>query len=263
MSLRQQCAILGLNRASYYYVPVPVSEETLTLMQLLDQQYTATPFYGVKKMTLALREQGYAVGKERVRTLLRQLGLEAIYPRRSFSHGGPEHTVYPYLLREVMITQPNQVWSADITYVRLLRGFAYLVAILDWYSRYVVSWALSLTLESDFCVQALKAALQEGQPQIFNTDQGKQFTSVSFTEVLVGKKIAISMDSRGRVFDNIFVERLWRTVKYEDIYLKGYETRDQAEQGLTAYFQFYNIKRYHQALQYQTPGSVYRRTVTA
>jgi putative transposase len=253
---------LGLTRASYYYTPEPVSEETQTLMQLLDQQYTATPFYGVKKMTHFLREQGYVVGKDRVRTLLRQMGLEAIYPRRSFSHGGPDHTVYPYLLREVMITQPDQVWSADITYVRLLRGFAYLVAILDWYSRYVVSWALSLTLESDFCVQALKVALQEGQPQIFNTDQGKQFTSVAFTEVLVGNKIAISMDGRGRVFDNIFVERLWRTVKYEDIYLQGYETRNQAERGLIAYFQFYNTKRYHQALQYQTPRSVYWRTVT-
>jgi putative transposase len=254
---------LGLTRASYYYTPEPVREETLTLMRMLDQQYTATPFYGVKKMTHFLREQGYTVGKDRVRTLLRLMGLEAIYPRRSFSHGGAEHKVYPYLLREVNITQPNQVWSADITYIRLLRGFAYLVAILDWYSRYVVSWALSLTLESDFCVQTLKAALQNGQPQIFNTDQGKQFTSISFTEVLVEKKIAISMDSRGRVFDNVFVERLWRTVKYEDIYLKGYETRDQAEQGLNAYFQFYNTKRYHQALQYQTPRSVYWRTVTA
>jgi len=231
-------------------------------MRMLDQQYTATPFYGVKKMRHFLREQGYPVGKDRVRTLLRLMGLEAIYPRRSFSHRGPEHPVYPYLLRAVMITQPNQVWSADITYIRLLRGFAYLVAILDWYSRYVVSWALSLTLESDFCVQTLKAALQNGQPQIFNTDQGKQFTSISFTEVLVEKKIAISMDGRGRVFDNIFVERLWRTVKYEDIYLQGYETRDQAERGLITYFQFYNTKRYHQALGYQTPGSVYRRTVT-
>ena len=232
-------------------------------MQLLDQQYTATPFYGVKKMTRALREQGYAVGKDRVRSLLRLMGLEAIYPRRSFSQVEPEDKVYPYLLREVSITQPNQVWSADITYVRLAQGFAYLVAILDWYSRYVVSWALSQTLESDFCVQALQAALQDEQPQIFNTDQGKQFTSVSFTEVLIGKKIAISMDSRGRVFDNIFVERLWRTVKYEDIYLKWYETREQAEQGLNAYFQFYNTERYHQALNYQTPWRVYRRTVTA
>jgi putative transposase len=242
---------------------VPVSVETLTLMQLLDQQYTARPFYGVKKMTLALREQGYDVGKDRVRSLLRLMGLEAIYPRRSFSQGGPEHKVYPYLLREVSITQPNQVWSADITYVRLLRGFVYLVAILDWYSRYVVSWVLSHTLESDFCVQALQVALQEGQPQIFNTDQGTQFTSDAFTEVLVGKQIAISMDGRGRVFDNIFVERLWRTVKYEDIYLKGYETREQAEQGLQVYFQFYNTERYHQALNYQTPWSVYRRTIAA
>jgi len=227
-------------------------------MQLLDQQYTATPFYGVKKMTHFLREQGYAVGKDRVRTLLRKMGLEAIYPRRSFSQGGAEHKVYPYLLREVVITQPNQVWSADITYVRLQQGFGYLVAILDWYSRYVLSWVLSHTLESDFCVQALQTALGYGQPAIFNTDQGKQFSSAPFTEILLGKEIAISMDSRGRVFDNIFVERLWRTVKYEDIYLKGYETLLQAEQGLKAYFQFYNTERYHQALRYRTPWSVYQ-----
>lgn len=232
-------------------------------MRVLDQQYTATPFYGVKKMTQAIQERGYPVGMDRVRSLLRVMGLGAIYPRRSFSQGGREHKVSPYLLRGVLITQPNQVWSADITYVRLLDGFAYLVAILDWYSRYVVSWALSLSLESDFCVQALQAALRDAQPQIFNTDQGKQFTSVSFTEVLLGKEIAISMDGRGRVFDNIFVERLWRTVKYEDIYLNGYETLPQAEQGLQAYFQFYNTERYHQALQYQTPRSVYRRTITA
>jgi putative transposase len=261
LSIRQQCGLLGLNRASYYYAPEPVSEETLTLMQLLDCQYTATPFYGVKKMTQCLREQGYAVGQDRVRTLLRKMGLEAIYPRRSFSQGGAEHKVYPYLLRGVRITQPNQVWSADITYVRLTLGFAYVVAILDWFSRYVVSWVLSQTLESDFCVQALKRALRSGQPEIFNTDQGKQFTSVPFTEVLLGKDIAISMDSRGRVFDNIFVERLWRTVKYEDIYLKGYETLPQAEQGLSAYFQFYNTKRYHQALGYRTPWSIYRNPV--
>jgi putative transposase len=258
LSIREQCALLGLNRASYYYVPEPVSDETLTLMRLLDQQYTATPFYGVKKMTQCLRAHGYTVGKDRVRTLLRKMGLEALYPRRSFSQGGPEHKVYPYLLRDVSITQPNQVWSADITYIRLQQGFAYLVAILDWFSRYVLSWVLSHTLESDFCVQALQRALGYGAPQIFNTDQGRQFTSASFTEVLLGKKIAISMDSRGRVFDNIFVERLWRTVKYEDIYLKGYETLSQAEQGLSAYFQFYNTERYHQALRYQTPWRVYR-----
>ena len=255
--------MLGLSRASYYYAPVPLSAETLTLMRLLDQQYTATPFYGVNKMTQALREQGYAVGKARVRTLLRMMGLEAIYPRRSFSQGGAEHKVYPYLLREVTITQPNQVWSADITYVRLTRGFAYLVAILDWFSRYVLSWVLSPSLESEFCVQALQTALRDGQPAIFNTDQGKQFTSASFTDILLGKDIAISMDSRGRVFDNIYVERLWRTVKYEDIYLKGYETLTQAEQGLHAYFQFYNTERYHQGLNYQTPWSVYRKTVAA
>jgi putative transposase len=231
-------------------------------MRLLDQQYTATPFYGVNKMTQSLREQHYRVGKDRVRTLLRTMGLAAIYPRRRTSQRSAEHTVYPYLLRGVTITQPNHVWSADITYVRLGHGFAYLVAVIDWFSRYVLSWRLSNMLDSSFCVQALETAFRYGQPAIFNTDQGTQFTSASFTEKLLAKHIAISMDSRGRVFDNIFVERLWRTVKYEDIYLKGYESIAQADRGLSHYFQFYNQKRYHQALRYQTPWSVYQN-VTA
>jgi putative transposase len=231
-------------------------------MQLLDRQYTATPFYGVNKMTQYLQEQQYAVGTDRVRTLLRMLGLQAIYPRRCTSHRTKEHPIYPYLLRGVTITQPNQVWSADITYVRLEHGFAYLVAIIDWFSRYVLSWRLSNTLDSRFCVHALETAFTYGQPAIFNTDQGTQFTSESFIQKLLAKEIAISMDSRGRCFDNIFVERLWRTVKYEDIYLKGYETIAQAERGLTHYFQFYNQERYHQSLRYQTPWSVYQN-VTA
>jgi putative transposase len=239
-----------------------VSPETITLMRLLDQQYTATPFYGVNKMTHYLQEHHYAVGKDRVRTLLRMMGLQAIYPRRHTSQRSAEHKIYPYLLRDVPITQPNHVWSADITYVRLAHGFVYLVAIIDWFSRYVLSWRLSNTLDSGFCVEVLETALRYGRPEIFNTDQGTQFTSASFTEKLVAKHIAISMDSRGRVFDNIFVERLWRTVKYEDIYLKGYETIAQAEHGLTAYFQFYNTERYHQALRYQTPWNVYQN-VTA
>lgn len=261
-SVRQQCEILGFNRSTYYYAPAPLSPETITLMQLLDQQYTATPFYGVNKMTEYLRKQHYQVGKDRVRTLLRMLGLQAIYPRRRTTYRNAEHKVYPYLLQDVTLTQPNQVWSADITYVRLVHGFAYLVAIIDWFSRYGLSWRLSNALESSFCVHALEMAFGSGQPQIFNTDQGTQFTSESFTEKLLAKQIAISMDSRGRCFDNIFVERLWRTVKYEDIYLKGYETIAQAEQGLTHYFQFYNQERYHQALKYQTPWSVYQN-VTA
>lgn len=263
LSIRRQCAILGFNRSTYYYEPVPLSAETVNLMQLLDQQYTATPFYGVNKMTEYLRQQHYVIGKDRVRTLLRMMGLFAIYPRRFTSQRTQEHKIYPYLLSGINITQPNQVWSADITYVRLVHGFAYLVAVLDWFSRYVVSWRLSNTLESSFCVQALEMAFRYGQPEIFNTDQGTQFTSESFTEKLLAKQIAISMDSRGRVFDNIFVERLWRTVKYEDIYLKGYETIAQVERGLTHYFQFYNQERYHQSLSYKTPWSVYQNVTTS
>lgn len=226
-------------------------------MDLLDEQYTRTPCYGVRKMTECLQRRGYAVGRYRVRRLLRQMGLDAIYPKRRLSIPDHEHRIYPYLLRGVLIVRPNQVWSADITYVRLLNGFVYLVAIIDWYSRYVLSWRLSNTLDAGFCIDALDEALCRTKPDIFNTDQGSQFTSELFIERLQSQAVAISMDGRGRVFDNIFVERLWRTVKYEDIYLKGYETVRDVEQGLTGYFHFYNTERIHQALQYKTPQEVY------
>lgn len=226
-------------------------------MNLLDEQYTRTPCYGVRKMTECLQRQGYAVGRYRVRHLLRKMGLEAIYPKKRLSIPDHEHRIYPYLLRGVFIVRPDQVWSTDITYVRLLGGFVYLVAIIDWYSRYVLSWRLSNTLDAGFCIDALDEALCRAKPDIFNTDQGSQFTSESFIKRLQSQMVAISMDGRGRVFDNIFVERLWRTVKYEDIYLKGYETIRDAEQGLTDYFYFYNTERIHQALQYKTPQEVY------
>lgn len=229
-------------------------------MRLLDEQYTRTPFYGVLKMTAWLRENGHPVNCKRVRRLLRLMGLEAIYPKPRLSIALPSHQIYPYLLRGVKVTRVNQVWSADITYVRLLGGFVYLVAVIDWYSRYVLSWEVSTTMESEFCVSALNQSLQVAKPEIFNTDQGSQFTSCAFTGILKEREIAISMDGRGRALDNIFVERLWRSVKYEDVYIRDYETAPQAIAGLGRYFKFYNRERLHQALDYKTPEAVYRLT---
>lgn len=257
LSLRKQCELLGINRSSLYYEPVGIDEETLHLMNLLDRQHTKTPYYGVRKMSVFLKEQGYNVGKDRTRTLLRSMGLEAIFPGPNLSKRNYQHKVYPYLLKGVKIVRPNQVWGADITYIRLLYGFVYLVAIIDWYSRYVLSWRLSNTLDSDFCIEAIEEALRYGKPEIFNTDQGSQFTSFAFTNRLKEKKIVISMDGRGRAFDNIFVERLWRTVKYEDIYLKGYQTIKETDDGLKDYFYRYNNERYHQALNYKKPCDIY------
>ena len=230
-------------------------------MHLLDEQYTATPFYGVRKMTAWLNEvQQENVNVKRVRRLLRLMGLEAIYAKPRLSQPAPGHQVYPYLLRHVPITRINQVWSTDITYVRLLGGFVYLVAVIDWFSRYVLSWEISTTLETDFCVSALERALHVAQPEIFNSDQGSQFTSEAFTSKLKEREIAISMDGRGRALDNIFVERLWRSVKYEDIYLHAYEDVPQVVTGLGRYFKFYNHARLHQSLDYKTPAAVYGQT---
>lgn len=226
-------------------------------MRLLDEQYTRTPFYGVQKMLVHLGEKGYAVNHKRVRRLMRLMGLEAIYPKPRLSQGGPGHKIYPYLLSGVLIERKNQVWSTDITYIRLRHGFVYLVAVMDWYSRYVLSWEISVTMETSFCVTALDWALRCGKPDIFNTDQGAQFTSHDFTKRLLNEGIQISMDGRGRVFDNIFVERLWRTVKYEDIYLKDYTDVPTLIDGLGCYFTFYNRERPHQSLGYKTPASVY------
>lgn len=227
-------------------------------MNLLDEQYTKTPFYGVLRMTQFLKSIGYAVGKDHVRTLLRKMGLSAVFAKPNLSKPHPAHKVYPYLLRAVTIERPNQVWSADITYVRLLYGFAYLTAIIDWYSRYVLSWRLSNTLDSRFCVNALEDALSQfGSPEIFNSDQGSQFTSQEFTGPLTERQISISRDGKGRAHDNIFVERLWRSVKYENIYLNGYQHIPEAKNGLAHYFEFYNHERFHQSLGYKTPGYVY------
>lgn len=257
-SVRQQCLILGLSRSSWYYEPVPVSERDQTLMNLLDEQYMKTPFYGVRNMTLAMQEQGIAVGKDHVRTLLRKMGLTALFPKPNLSKPHPENRIYPYLLRDMEIMRPNQVWCADITYIRLLWGFAYLVAIVDWYSRAVLAWRLSNTLEADFCVDALQEAITNyGIPEVFNTDQGTQFTSQEFIGVLTDKQISISMDGRGRCLDNIFIERLWRTVKYQNVYIKGYQTIPEARAGLGEYFEFYNKERFHQGLDNKTPWQVY------
>lgn len=256
-SLRQQCRLLGINRSSLYYEPVEVDADTLTLMNLIDEQYTKTPFYGSRKILCYLRETGYWVNRKRVQRLMRDLGLYGICPGPNTSKRLQEHKIWPYLLKGLAIVRPNQVWSTDITYIRLAKGFLYLVAILDWYSRYVISWRLSNSLETSFCLEALDEALSSGQPDIFNSDQGCQFTSEGFTQKLLARDIRISMDSRGRALDNIFVERLWRSVKYEDIYLKGYQTVEETHEGLTQYFEFYNRERFHQALGYRKPQEVH------
>lgn len=257
LSIRQQCALLELNRATYYYEPVAESALNLELMRLIDEQYMRTPFYGWPRMTVYLQQQGYAINHKRVQRLMQVMGIQALYPKGSLSKANPEHKVYPYLLRELAISQPNQVWSTDITYVPLANGFLYLVAVMDWYSRYVLSWRLSNTLDNRFCLDALEDALQSGRPQIFNSDQGVQFTASSFTSRLERAAIQISMDGKGRALDNIFIERLWRTVKYEDIYLKNYASGLLLHAGLNDYFTFYNYQRPHQSLGYQTPAALY------
>jgi putative transposase len=256
--VRRQCQLLGLNRSGLYYRRVDASLENLHLMRLLDEQYTRCPFYGVLRMTAWLRHQGHQVNIKRARRLLRQMGLMAVYPKPRLSQPGAGAQLYPYLLTGVKIDRPDHVWSTDITYVRLAQGFVYLVAIMDWYSRYVLAWEVSVTLDSSFCVSALERALIRAQPEIFNSDQGAQFTSLAFTEPLLARGIRISMDGRGRAFDNIFVERLWRSVKYEEVYLKDYRDVQDSINGLGSYFAFYNHERLHQSLDYQTPAGVYR-----
>ena len=257
LSIRRQCEVLELNRSSWYREPVGESAENLTLMRLIDEQYLRTPFYGSRNMAFWLTQQGYAVNRKRVQRLMRTMGLEAIYPRPSTTRRCLEHRIYPYLLRDVAILRPNQVWSTDITYIPLARGYGYLTAVLDWYSRYVLSWELSRTLDGAFCLDALEQALAVGSPEIFNTDQGSQFTSQAFTGRLERAGIAISMDGRGRALDNVFVERLWRSVKYEDVYLKEYPTWESLTAGLRSYFKFYCHERPHQSLGNRTPAAVY------
>ncbi len=259
LSLRRQCELLGLNRSSLYYRKRgSESVRNLLLMEILDKQYTQHPSWGVKRMTAWLRRRGEQLNPKRVRRLLRKMGLEAVYQKPRLSKKHPEHKIYPYLLRNLDITRPNQVWCSDITYIRMNRGFVYLTVIMDWYSRKVLSWELSTTLDSSFCVSALEEALAtHGRPEIFNTDQGAQYTDREFTKVLKNHDIRISMDGRGRVLDNIFVERLWRTVKYEEVYLKEYRTPLEARISLGAFFWHYNNERPHQSLDDRTPCEVY------
>ena len=257
ISIARQCELVGLPRATYYYQSHGESPENLHLMRLLDEQYTDTPYYGIRRMTAWLRSQGYPVNHKRVARLMRIMGLETIYPKPRTSQPHPEHRVYPYLLRGVTLTGANHVWSTDITYIRLHSGFIYLVAVMDWFSRYVLSWAVSITMDVSFCLEALDQALEVAHPEIFNTDQGAQFTSLDFTGRLESAGIRISMDGRGRALDNVFVERLWRTVKQEEVYLHDYQTPREAIQGLDRFFVRYNEYRQHSSLGYQTPATVY------
>lgn len=256
LSVVRQCALLGISRSSVYRDPRETDDYDLELMSLIDRQYLVRPFYGSRRMALWLKAQGHAVNRKRVQRLMRLMGIEAIYRRPNTSKPSPEHKVYPYLLRDININKVNQVWTSDITYIPMARGFMYLVVIMDWYSRYVLSWRLSNTLDADFCVDALEEALSRGRPEVFNTDQGSQFTSDAFTGTLLEHGVQISMDGKGRYMDNIFVERLWRSVKYEEVYLKAYESVGEAKSGLSAYFDFYNNERPHQSLEYQTPHQV-------
>jgi len=261
ISLSRQCELIGLARSSLYYEPAEETVENLMFMRLIDKQYMRTPFWGTRNMTWWLNEQGHEVNRKRVQRLMRLMGLEAIYPKPKTSEAAKEHRKYPYLLRNVEIVRPNQVWSTDITYLPLPKGFMYLVAIMDWFSRYVLSWRLSNTLDSDFCLQALEAALGIATPEIFNTDQGAQFTCREFTSRLEEVDIAISMDGRGRALDNVFVERLWRSLKYEEIYIWNHETVPALAKGVNKYFRFYNTERPHQSLQNQTPRGVYENSL--
>jgi len=257
LSITRQCTLLGLARSSCYYQRMEESAEDLKLMRLMDELHLRLPFYGSRRLAWSLQQEGYAVGRKRVQRLMRRMGITAIYPRPRTSDPHPDHRIYPYLLRDFVVSAADQVWSADITYVPMQHGFMYLVAILDWHSRYVLAWRLSNTLDSDFCVEALRAALRRGRPTIFNTDQGSQFTSQAFTGVLEQKGIAISMDGRGRALDNVFIERLWWSVKYENVYIMGYETVAELKAGLTRYFDLYCCRRPHQSLDNRFPWDVY------
>ena len=257
LSVRRQCELVGINRSTFYYEPAQESALNLELMRLMDEQYLKTPFYGWPRMLAHLQRCGYAINHKRVRRLMQTMGLQAIYPKPKTTVTAKAHKIYPYLLRGLEITRINQVWSADITYIPMPRGFMYLVAVIDWFSRYVLAWQLSNTLDGGFCLAALQQALLWGKPQIFNTDQGVQFTAGTFTGHLETAEIQISMDGRGRALDNIFIERLWRSVKYEDVYPHAYATVPALESGLDHYFRLYNHDRLHQSLAYRTPAEVH------
>lgn len=258
LSIQSQCQLLGISRSSYYYQPQDISDEELRLLRLLDEQYLKTPFYGSRKMTIYLRSLGYAVNRKRVIRLMHQLGLQTIYAKKRTTIPNPDHKTYPYLLRGLDIIHSNQVWCTDITYLPMRKGHFYLVAIMDWYSRKVLSWRISNAMEVDFCLEALSEALLTYQkPEIFNSDQGSQFTANEFTKCLTEAKVKISMDGRGRCYDNIFIERLWRSIKYELIYLHEFDDGKHLKKEVKKWIDWYNIERFHQALDYQTPDAVY------
>jgi putative transposase len=258
LSVAAQCRLLKVARSTLYYHPAPVDPADLALMRRMDELSLASPFYGSRRMVAVLRRDGWTVNRKRVRRLMRVMGLEAIYQKPNTSKGHPAHKVYPYLLRDLVIERPNQVWCADITYIPMAKGFVYLVAVMDWFSRRVLAWRLSITMDADFCVDALQAALARyGKPEIFNTDQGVQFTSGDFVAVLESRGIRISMDGKGRFLDNIFIERLWRSLKYEEVFIKAYGSVMEARQGIGGWLRFYNEERPHQALGYRTPRRVF------
>ena len=262
ISLERQCELLDLSRSSWYYQPREPDTFSEGLMRLIDEQYTRTPVYGYRRMTAWLKTQGYAVNPKRVLRLMRLMGLEAIYPKPSLSKRNKDHAIYPYLLENVSIVRPDQVFSTDITYIRLRKGFVYLTAIIDWYSRYVLDWEVSVTMDTEFCCATLSRVLMRAIPEIFNTDQGSQYTAKSFIDILKAHPIQISMDGKGRALDNVFVERLWRSVKQEEVYLHDYRDLSEAKDRLSAYFQWYNQERLHQSLEYNTPESIYTGRVT-
>lgn len=257
ISMNQQCSLLDISRSGYYYKPIGESSLNLEIMGLLDRQYTKTPFYGVERMHHYINSLDYQINIKRIRRLLRLMGLEAIYPKKRTTVPNKEHRIYPYLLNGFDLTKPNQVWSTDITYIQMENGFLYLVAIIDWYSRYVISWRISNSMENTFCIEALQEALGKGKPLIFNTDQGSQFTSNDFTSELAGNGVKISMDGKGRCLDNVFVERLWRTVKYEYVYLHSIKNGHELWNGLNEYFTFYNEERGHKSLGRKTPVHIH------
>jgi putative transposase len=258
LQVTAQCRLLKVARSTLYYQAVPVGSDELAVMRLIDELHLEYPFYGSRRMAVVLRDDGWAVNRKRAQRLMRVMGLEAIYQKPNTSRSHPDHKVYPYLLRGLIIDRPNQVWCADITYIPMAKGFVYLVAVMDWFSRRVLAWRLSITMETDFCVDALREAMERhGRPEIFNTDQGVQFTSAAFLDELSGQGVQISMDGKGRFLDNIFIERLWRSLKYEEVYIKAYGSVAEARRGIGGWFGFYNEKRPHQALDYRTPRAVH------
>ncbi len=257
LSLRKQCKLLELNRSTVYYHPKGIDDYTLRLLNILDEEYTRHPFYGTRRMTEYLRRKGFLINRKRIQSLYYYLGIEATYPKKNLSKRLKENKVFPYLLRGVNIDHVNQVWSTDITYIRMSKGFVYLVAIIDWFSRYVLDWSISISLDTSFCIETLKRSLSKEVCDIFNTDQGVQFTTPKFTDILLEKRISVSMDGRGRALDNIFIERLWRSLKYECVYLQEFKTVREAEQRIGEWFEFYNNERLHQSLNYKTPQEIY------